>query len=86
MSAKLGLANFACDNPGGPWPRAVGPTERCSEATARIIDEEVRPLLDEARERLMQTVRDKRVLLDREVLEHAALVSLTEGGDASQMK
>jgi len=94
ISAKLGVANFACDDPGGPWLHAVGRTERCSGATARIIDEEVRLLLDEARERLTQTLRDERVLLDRiaafvlerEALDHAALVSPIEGGNASYCK
>ncbi len=93
MSTKLGLANFACDDVGSPWLRAGGRTERCSEATARIIDEEVHLLLDEAHQRVMQTLREKRVLLDRiaalllerEVLDHAALVSLIECGDASQV-
>jgi hypothetical protein len=54
----------------------------------------VQLLLDEAHKRVMQTLRDKRVLLDRiaalllerEVLDHAALVSLIECGDASQVK
>jgi cell division protease FtsH len=87
MSAKLGVANFACDDPGGPWLHAVVRTERCSDATVRIIEEEVRLLLDEARQRVTQTLRDKRVMLDRiaafslerEVLDHAALVSLGIG-------
>jgi cell division protease FtsH len=59
-------------------------SERCSERTAELIDDEVRRLLSEAHERVRCTLHEKRSLLEkvaarlleREVLNHDVLERL----------
>jgi cell division protease FtsH len=81
MSERLGLATF---NSNTMPPSAHG--MRYSERTAQLVAEEVHKLLNEAHDRVMQTLRERRAplervaqrLLEREVLDHEALLQLIE--------
>jgi len=85
MSERLGQATFEFPQqtylnlPDGSMPRGA-----YSERTARIIDEEVSKLLEEAHERVLRTLTQKRAVLDelahlllkQEVVERATLDEL----------
>jgi cell division protease FtsH len=81
MSEKLGLVTF--EPPGHSlFPAAYSTGEReYSEETARIIDGEIRQLLEAAHARVRQTLAAKRAVLDalakllieQEVVDRAAL-------------
>jgi cell division protease FtsH len=94
MSAELGLAAF--EEPrvspllNVPLPETV---RNYSERTAQSIDEEVRKILAEARERVRQTLESKRgaldalakKLLEQEVVERTVLVELMASqGEATE--
>jgi cell division protease FtsH len=84
MNERLGLPH--CAHPAdGAFLRYDGTLQRdCSEATAREIDEEVRRLLDEARERARRVLAEHgrelealvAALLEHETLDHAAIEEL----------
>ncbi|UAC74850.1 ATP-dependent zinc metalloprotease FtsH [Burkholderia contaminans] len=88
MSEKLGLATFddgdARQGMPGAWHGGDG---RCSEHTARMIDDEVRTLLADAHARVATTLGERRDVLERiarrllqcEVLERDALQALIDG-------
>ncbi len=79
MSERLGLATFSS----APAPLSVDGV-RYSESTAQLVDEEVRRLLNEAHDRVSSTLRERRApleriaqrLLEKEVLDHDALLQL----------
>ncbi|MCA8093919.1 ATP-dependent zinc metalloprotease FtsH [Burkholderia anthina] len=88
MSEKIGLATFDDGDghagmPGG-WRAGDG---RCSEHTARMIDDEVHALLTDAHARVAATLGARRDVLERiarrllecEVLERDALQALIDG-------
>lgn len=87
MSERLGQVTF--DRPGAgaflPTPQAAQPPNY-SEETARLIDEEVARLIREAHERVTQTLSEQRdtlealarLLLEKEVVDRAALDALLE--------
>ena len=88
MSEKIGLATFDDGDghagmPGG-WRAGDG---RCSEHTARMIDDEVHTLLTDAHARVLATLGARRDALERiarrllecEVLERDALQALIDG-------
>ncbi|VWC79067.1 ATP-dependent zinc metalloprotease FtsH [Burkholderia contaminans] len=88
MSEKIGLATFddgdARQGIPGAWHAGDG---RCSEHTARMIDDEVRTLLADAHARVAATLGERREALERiarrllqcEVLERDALQALIDG-------
>ncbi|KKL33664.1 cell division protein FtsH [Burkholderia contaminans FFH2055] len=88
MSEKIGLATFddgdARQGIPGAWHGGDG---RCSEHTARMIDDEVRTLLADAHARVATTLGERRDALERiarrllqcEVLERDALQALIDG-------
>ncbi|WP_423368538.1 ATP-dependent zinc metalloprotease FtsH [Burkholderia sp. LMG 32019] len=88
MSEKIGLATFddgdARQGIPGAWHAGEG---RCSEHTARMIDDEVRTLLTDAHARVAMTLGERRDALERiarrllqcEVLEREALQALIDG-------
>jgi len=87
MSEKLGPTAFGQNgrmNGGLMWP---GEGPQLAAATAQTIDEEIRRLVDQARDRAMSTLKDDRELLDRlsevliarEVLEGEQLLRYVEG-------
>ncbi|MCA8101603.1 ATP-dependent zinc metalloprotease FtsH [Burkholderia contaminans] len=88
MSEKIGLATFddgdAHQGMPGAWHAGDG---RCSEHTARMIDDEVRTLLADAHARVAATLGERRDALERiarrllqcEVLERDALQALIDG-------
>ncbi|HEM7876167.1 ATP-dependent zinc metalloprotease FtsH [Burkholderia contaminans] len=88
MSEKIGLATFddgdARQGMPGAWHGGDG---RCSEHTARMIDDEVRTLLADAHARVATTLGERRDALERiarrllqcEVLERDALQALIDG-------
>ncbi|MBN3744925.1 ATP-dependent zinc metalloprotease FtsH [Burkholderia sp. Se-20373] len=88
MSEKIGLATFddgdARQGIPGAWHAGDG---RCSEHTARMIDDEVRTLLADAHARVAATLGERRDALERiarrllecEVLERDALQALIDG-------
>ncbi|EGC98294.1 FtsH-2 peptidase, partial [Burkholderia sp. TJI49] len=87
MSERLGLATFDDGaHPGLQDPRLPG-DGRCSEHTARLIDDEVRTLLADAHARVAATLDERRDALERiaqrllqcEVLEREALQALIDG-------
>ncbi|WP_042338968.1 ATP-dependent zinc metalloprotease FtsH [Paraburkholderia ferrariae] len=89
MSERIGLANCADDGGmGHVLAGADGP--RRGEHTAQRIDDEVRRLLDDAHERVVRTLTERRDalerianrLLEREVLEHDELIALMAGQPA----
>jgi cell division protease FtsH len=93
MSERLGLASFEQASSSPLYPGAVGERMPYSERTAQGIDLEVTTLLGQARERVRQTLLDKRPLLDalaRALLEHetvdrAALDQLVAAQGAAAM-
>ncbi|WP_233856785.1 ATP-dependent zinc metalloprotease FtsH [Paraburkholderia sp. HD33-4] len=92
MSERIGLATLgeAVDPTGlrafEPWRAAP-----CSEDTARLIDEEIRGVLNAAHQRVSATLRAQRapleriahLLLEREVLDHDLLQKAIEGQPVS---
>ena len=86
MSERLGLATF--EEVRAPFLNPAAPTEKkaYSERTAETIDAEIGKLLEDARKRVMATLRGRRALLDqlarmlleRETVERAALDALME--------
>ncbi|MBY4715484.1 ATP-dependent zinc metalloprotease FtsH [Burkholderia cepacia] len=88
MSEKIGLATFddgdVRQGMPGAWHAGDG---RCSEHTARMIDDEVRTLLADAHARVAMTLGERRDALERiarrllqsEVLEREALQALIDG-------
>ncbi|HGL4257062.1 ATP-dependent zinc metalloprotease FtsH [Burkholderia dolosa] len=85
MSDRLGLATFDDAAPQGGPPAVWTPGDgRCSEHTARLIDEEVRTLLGDAHARVAATLGEQRdaleriaqCLLQRESIDHDQLVAL----------
>jgi cell division protease FtsH len=63
----------------------------CSDDTARLVDEEIRRMLDEAHARVRATLSSQRaaleriakLLLEREVLDHALLQAAIDGAASS---
>ncbi|RQS21414.1 ATP-dependent zinc metalloprotease FtsH [Burkholderia sp. Bp8998] len=92
MSDKIGLTTFddGASHVGAPgvWTPGDG---RCSEHTARLIDEEVRALLEDAHARVTATLgehrdaleRIARSLLQHESIDHDRLVALITPPDAA---
>ncbi|AYZ64585.1 ATP-dependent zinc metalloprotease FtsH [Burkholderia multivorans] len=85
MSERIGLATFDDGAPQAGVPGAWTPGDgRCSEHTARLIDDEVRALLADAHARVAATLaghrdaleRIARRLLQREAIDHDTLVAL----------
>jgi len=88
MSEKIGLVSFddgdARSGIPGAWHASEG---RCSEHTARMIDDEVHTLLTDAHARVAATLGERREALERiarrllscEVLERDALQALIDG-------
>ncbi|MDI9650084.1 ATP-dependent zinc metalloprotease FtsH, partial [Burkholderia cenocepacia] len=88
MSEKIGLATFDDGDARQGMPSAWhGADGRCSEHTARMIDDEVRTLLTDAHVRVAATLGERRDALERiarrllqcEVLERDALQALIDG-------
>lgn len=85
MSERLGLATYEAQ-PVSPLLEPTGIPERrnCSEHTAELIDGEVAAILEQPRERVETTLRQERpkldalarLLLEREVVDRAALQAL----------
>ncbi len=94
MSEKIGLATLDDGARQGGAPGVWTPGDgRCSEHTARLIDEEVRALLEDAHARVMATLRKHRDALERiarsllqhESIDHGMLVALiTPPDDAGE--
>jgi cell division protease FtsH len=88
MSDRIGLVSFddgdARTGMPGAWQAGDG---RCSEHTARVIDDEVHTLLTDAHARVAATLGERRDVLERiaqrllacEVLERDALQALIDG-------
>jgi cell division protease FtsH len=73
MSQRLGLATFEQPNTSPLYPAGVGERTPYSERTAQGIDVEISSLLNDAHERVRQTLLEKRPLLDalaHTLLEH----------------
>lgn len=73
MSERLGLATFEQASTSPLYPAGTGERLPYSERTAQGIDQEIAQLLNDAHERVRQTLIDKRPLLDalaHELLEH----------------
>jgi len=95
MSARLGQATFELAQPSYlSLPDGLAARGAYSEQTARIIDEEVGKLLEEAHERVLHTLTQKRALLDelarlllkQEVVERATLEALIKrSGSVAQL-
>ncbi|CAB3767399.1 cell division protein FtsH [Burkholderia sp. MSh2] len=92
MSAKLGLATLDDPSARGGSPGVWTPGDgRCSEHTARLIDEEVRALLEAAHGRVAATLGEHRDALDRiaqcllqhESIDHDRLAALVAAPDAA---
>ncbi|KFG94312.1 cell division protein FtsH [Burkholderia paludis] len=92
MSAKLGLATLDDASARGGSPGVWTPGDgRCSEHTARLIDEEVRALLEAAHGRVAATLGEHRDALDRiaqcllqhESIDHDRLAALVAAPDAA---
>ncbi|MEM5332260.1 cell division protein FtsH, partial [Paraburkholderia sp. JHI2823] len=91
MSERIGLATLgeAVDPPGLPGFEPWGGAP-CSEDTARLVDEEIRGVLNDAHERVAATLRAQRapleriarLLLERDVLDHEMLQQAIEGQPA----
>ncbi|MCO8608770.1 ATP-dependent zinc metalloprotease FtsH [Burkholderia multivorans] len=88
MSERLGLATFDEGDGRTGTANAWHPGDgRCSEHTARLIDDEVRTLLADAHARVAATLGERRDALERiarrllqcEVVEHDALQALIDG-------
>ncbi|WP_063552621.1 ATP-dependent zinc metalloprotease FtsH [Burkholderia territorii] len=91
MSEQIGLVSFddgeARTGMPGAWHAGDG---RCSEHTARMIDDEVHTLLTDAHARVASTLGERRDALERiarrllacEVLERDALQALIDGREA----
>ncbi|MDN7996830.1 ATP-dependent zinc metalloprotease FtsH [Burkholderia multivorans] len=88
MSERLGLATFDDGDGRTGTANAWHPGDgRCSEHTARLIDDEVRTLLADAHARVAATLGERRDALERiarrllqcEVVEHDALQALIDG-------
>lgn len=88
MSEKIGLVSIDDGDARTGMPGVWHPGEgRCSEHTARMIDDEVRTLLTDAHARVAATLGERRDVLDRlarrllacEVLERDALQALIDG-------
>ncbi|ABX17862.1 ATP-dependent metalloprotease FtsH [Burkholderia multivorans ATCC 17616] len=88
MSERLGLATFDDGDGRTGTANAWHPGDgRCSEHTARLIDDEVRTLLADAHARVAATLDERRDALERiarrllqcEVVEHDALQALIDG-------
>ena len=91
MSERIGLVSFddgdARTGMPGAWHSGEG---RCSEHTARMIDDEVHTLLTDAHARVASTLGERRDALERiarrllacEVLERDALQALIDGREA----
>ncbi|WP_261545739.1 ATP-dependent zinc metalloprotease FtsH [Burkholderia multivorans] len=88
MSERLGLATFDDGDGRTGTANAWHPGDgRCSEHTARLIDDEVRTLLADAHARVAATLGERRDALERiarrllqcEVVEHDALRALIDG-------
>ncbi|MEB2594300.1 ATP-dependent zinc metalloprotease FtsH, partial [Burkholderia multivorans] len=89
MSERLGLATFDDGDGRTGTANAWHPGDgRCSEHTARLIDDEVRTLLADAHARVAATLGERRDALERiarrllqcEVVEHHARLALRVGG------
>jgi cell division protease FtsH len=65
MSERLGFVSFGDDRQHVFLGEEIGQQRPYSEATAREIDEEVRAILDEAHERALDTLKQRREALDR---------------------
>jgi cell division protease FtsH len=73
MSQRLGLATFEQPSNSPLYPAGVGERMPYSERTAQGIDAEISSLLNDAHERVRQTLLEKRPLLDalaHTLLEH----------------
>jgi cell division protease FtsH len=73
MSQRLGLATFEQPSTSPLYPAGVGERTPYSERTAQGIDVEISSLLNDAHERVRQTLLEKRPLLDalaHTLLEH----------------
>ncbi|MDR6203923.1 ATP-dependent zinc metalloprotease FtsH [Paraburkholderia graminis] len=91
MSERIGLVTVG-DADGQVTARMLPTFDggHCSDSTAQLIDEEVRRLLAEAHDRVIQTLDERRGLLERiaqrlvqrEVLDHTALAQLIAGEQA----
>ncbi|MBU9373035.1 ATP-dependent zinc metalloprotease FtsH [Burkholderia multivorans] len=88
MSERLGLATFDDGDGRTGTANAWHPGDgRCSEHTARLIDDEVRTLLADAHARVAATLGERRDALERiarrllqcEVVEHDVLQALIDG-------
>ncbi len=88
MSERLGQVAFDTARPPAFLPVPQGPQPvNYSEETARIIDEEVARLIKDAHDRVVRTLTDRRtdldalarLLLEREVVDRAALDALLLG-------
>ncbi|SDI34582.1 ATP-dependent zinc metalloprotease FtsH [Paraburkholderia phenazinium] len=90
MSDEMGLVTLGDDEPRAGYFPGFGRGERYSESTAKVIDDEVRHVLADAHERVMRTLGEQRVQLDRiakrllecEVIDHATLLKLISGDEA----
>ncbi|KVT41284.1 ATP-dependent zinc metalloprotease FtsH [Burkholderia ubonensis] len=84
MSQTIGLATFDDAAPRAGMPGWQAGDGRCSEHTAKLIDDEVRALLEDAHARVIATLGERRDaleriaqhLLQREAIDHDALIAL----------
>jgi cell division protease FtsH len=91
MSQRLGLASFEQPSASPMYPSGIGERLPYSERTAQSIDTEITALLNDAHERVRQTLQEKRPLLDalahalleHETVDRAALAKLVEQYAAS---
>jgi cell division protease FtsH len=86
MSRALGQVYFAHDNPNPFMPQQPSGGTNYSETTANLIDKEIRSIIDEQYERVLEILRSKKdiihwaaaKLLEDEIIEGEALRELSE--------
>jgi cell division protease FtsH len=93
MGESVGLMHCVHSNTVGPLDGGIPMQRDCSEATAQIIDEEVRKLLGDSYEEDLEILKRHRdqlervaeVLLDRETLDRTEFENLLANSAASQL-
>ncbi|MGD8391054.1 MAG: cell division protein FtsH, partial [Desulfobacterales bacterium] len=86
MSRKLGQVYFANDNPNPFMAQNSSSSGNYSETTANLIDQEIRRIIDEQYERVIDILRSKRniihqaakKLLEKEIIEGEELKALSD--------
>ncbi|MGD9088120.1 MAG: ATP-dependent zinc metalloprotease FtsH, partial [Desulfobacterales bacterium] len=96
MSRTLGQVYFAHENPNAFMPQNPSGGTNYSETTANLIDREIRRIIDEQYEKVLEILRSKKdiihqtaeKLLEDEIIEGAVLTELSEAisQDSSSME